>query len=422
MKVAFLLGSAHIGGGTYVIFQHALYMRRQGWSVTIVSQQSVSKKDVAWHPEASEELIFKTFSEVADEEFDIAIATWWRTVYWLHLVHAKSYQYFVQSIESRFFEANDHAPTNFAEATYCMKLPSVTEASWIQKYLSDNYGTEVQLAINGIRKDIYTPDGPHVAPRQVGRLRVLVEGPLRVFFKNTEKTIELCKKSRADEIWLLTSSPDCIEYPGIDRTFSCVPVAQTADIYRSCDVIIKLSYVEGMFGPPLEMFHCGGTAIVYDVTGHEEYIVDTHNALVIERDDEEGVIQAINHLRDNPEALQKLKDNALRTSEQWPDWPSASKTFMEAIEAGRQKPSETRLSLRAKSRVMTDWYEHHVRAQTERGQAKDLLGKVQHELHVSNAQLSTILNSGSFKLMQTIRERFNTNKLRDRLRSLARIR
>jgi hypothetical protein len=55
-----------------------------------------------------------------------------------------------------------------------------------------------------------------------------------------------------------------------------------ASVYRSCDDILKLSLVESMFGPPLEMFHCGGTAIVYNVTGHDEYIVHGRNALVAE--------------------------------------------------------------------------------------------------------------------------------------------
>jgi len=92
-----------------------------------------------------------------------------------------------------------------------------------------------------------------------------------VFFKNVEKTIELCLQSDADEIWLLTST-EISEYPGVDKCFSRVAIEKTPEIYRSCDVLVKLSYVEGMFGPPLEMFHCGGTAIVYDVTGHDEYI------------------------------------------------------------------------------------------------------------------------------------------------------
>lgn len=42
-----------------------------------------------------------------------------------------------------------------------------------------------------------------------------------------------------------------------------------------------------MFGPPLEMFHCGGTSIVYDVTGHDEYIVHDKNGLVAKTDDDE---------------------------------------------------------------------------------------------------------------------------------------
>ena len=73
---------------------------------------------------------------------------------------------------------------------------------------------------------------------------------------------------------------------GVDRVFSRVPILETPRVYRSCDVLVKLSYIEGMFGPPLEMFHCGGTAIVYRVTGHEQYIRHDDNSLVVTPDDE----------------------------------------------------------------------------------------------------------------------------------------
>jgi glycosyltransferase involved in cell wall biosynthesis len=109
-----------------------------------------------------------------------------------------------------------------------------------------------------------------------------VEGPLGVSYKNVEKTIELCRQAEVDEIWLLTSS-EVTDYPGVNRCFSRVPITETAAIYRSCDLLVKLSYVEGMFGPPLEMFHCGGTALVYDVTGHDEYIRHQQNSIVVPR-------------------------------------------------------------------------------------------------------------------------------------------
>ena len=42
--------------------------------------------------------------------------------------------------------------------------------------------------------------------------------------------------------------------------------------YARSDVVLKLSRVEGMFGPPLEGFHRGATCVVTPVTGHDEYV------------------------------------------------------------------------------------------------------------------------------------------------------
>lgn len=393
MKIGILLGSAHIGGGTYVIFQHALHLQRKGWDVTIITQQSVTRSDVSWHAHAANELSFKTFEQVAHEVFDIALATWFKTVYWLHRVNAKSYQYFVQSIESRFFEASNQAAISFAESTYLPRLPTITEATWIRDYLSTNYQTKAELARNGIRKDIYTTEGPTVAPRVPGKLRVLVEGPVGVFFKNVERTIDLCRQSMADEIWFLTSSAHITSYPGIDRVFTCVPIEKAAEIYRSCDVIVKLSYVEGMFGPPLEMFHCGGTAIVFNVTGHEEYIVDDKNAIVLAKDDNEGVIQAINRLRADQALLKRLKTGALETAAAWPDWTNASEVFLHGLLKLTTYPCESRASLAALSRILCPWFEHHTLAQND-AQRKC----------VEQETLRMILSSRSFRLMQRVRQ------------------
>jgi hypothetical protein len=136
--------------------------------------------------------------------------------------------------------------------------------------------------------------------------------------------------SEADEVWLLTSSL-VDHYPGVDRLFSRVPVEETAEIYRSCDVLIKLSRVEGMFGPPLEMFHCGGTAISYNVTGHDEYMVDARNSFVLNMEDETGVVEKINQLKNNPELLVALKNEAMETAEDWPDWDQSASKFEDTL-------------------------------------------------------------------------------------------
>jgi hypothetical protein len=158
-----------------------------------------------------------------------------------------------------------------------------------------------------------------------------VEGPVDVAYKNVPTSIRLAKEAGADEIWLLTSSP-IDQHEHVDRVFSQVPIHETPEIYRSCDLLLKLSYVEGMFGPPLEIFHCGGTALVYDVTGHDEYIVHNQNSYVVTRDDEEKVVQLLKQLKDNPEELVRLKQGAAQTASEWQDWDACSTAFDQALQ------------------------------------------------------------------------------------------
>lgn len=352
MKWAFLLGSPDISGGTYVIFEHAIRNMKRGEDVYIITLEEVSMERLYWHPEARN-LKWRTYDQVKDEQFDVAIATWWRTVFDIHKINAKSYIYFVQSIESKFYPEKEKVLRNLVESTYLIPFTIITEATWIKEYLEEKYNLDVLLVHNGIRKDIYQLDGEKY---EKGKgLRVLVEGPVDAHFKNVPKTIKLAKKSNADEVWLLTSSK-VKKYKGVDRIFSQVPITEVAKIYRSCDVIVKLSYVEGMFGPPLEMFHCGGTAITYDVTGHDEYIVNGVNGLVAHRDDEEQVINYINMLKTDPSKLKSLKENAIKTADEWIDWEESSICFGKALYQAVGMSRVTQEELKYKSKFLFDYY------------------------------------------------------------------
>lgn len=334
-KIAFLLGVPEINGGTYVVFEHAVRLKRKGNRVFIVTHEPIAPERYAWHPDA-QKLEWVTFAGVAGDRFDFAVATWWQSALHLGLIRADTYLYFVQSIETRFFPPDDRIAfeaafnKHLAESTYRLPLPVITEARWIRRYLQERYGHDAQLVRNGIRKEIYTGKGFCHAPRQHGRLRVLVEGPIGVAYKNVTLAVSLSRRSEADEVWLLTSSAvDALE--GVDRVFSQVPIGETPPIYRSCDVLVKLSTVEGMFGPPLEMFHCGGTAVVFAVTGHDEYIRHDVNSLVVPAGDGDGVVDGLNRLKRQPDLLERLKQGARETAQKWPDWETASAAFENAL-------------------------------------------------------------------------------------------
>lgn len=352
-SIAFLLGSPDISGGTYVIFEHATRLQNRGHAVTIITEHPISPERHDWHPGAAS-LTWLSLNEAESLAFDMVIATWWKSPFLLHRLKGKHFIYFVQSIESRFFpeQTPDHHDkrdlelwSRYCESTYSCNIPVITEAGWIRKYLRKHYNRTSWLVRNGIRKDLYNTDGKCIAPVKNGQLRVLIEGPVDVGFKNVPRSIELALKAGADEIWLLTSS-DIKEFPGIDRVFSRIAIHETPPVYRSCDVLVKLSYIEGMFGPPLEMFHCGGTAIVYDVTGHDEYIVHGENSYVVPRDDEEMVVRLLQKLKSDINELQRLKQGALKTAGQWVDWEGAAGEFHRALSAVSQGPGTSRTYLK----------------------------------------------------------------------------
>lgn len=321
MKIAFLMGDTAISGGTYVILQHALFLCRQGHDVTIYY---ITHNCDYWH-ESFKQIKFINIHKYNFEYFDLVIATWWLTVYNLEKFISKYKCYFVQSIESFFPKDSEIELKKAINSTYSINIPIITEASWIKDYLFHKYNITSTLVLNGIRKDIFYP-----SQNLKRKNRILIEGPIDCDFKNVPRTIQLCKKYTHSELWLLTSSK-IKNFHGVSKVFSCIPALEVGKIYRECDFIVKLSYVEGMFAPPLEMFHCGGTAIVYNVTGHDEYMVNMENSIVIKEGDEKSVIKALHILESDDDLLYKLKTNAIKTANEWPDWNTSSREFERAL-------------------------------------------------------------------------------------------
>lgn len=355
-KWAFLLHDITICGGVNVVFEHALYALEKGNSVTIASRIKLSHKRAEWH-KGTDRFRYMTLEECQGEVFDIVIATGWATVYDVFMIEARKYVYFVQSIESRFYHDPKWGIAVLADLTYDMPFTYLTEATWIQKYLKQEHSHSAELVLNGIDKELFCENGESYADRKAGKLRVLVEGPINNSIKNVLKTIEICYKSEADEIWLLTSTNvDSCE--GVDKVFSKLPIWEVAKVYRSCDVLVKLSLVEGMFGPPLEMFHCGGTAITYNISGSEEYIVHGENALVADVGDEEMVIRHINSLKRNGELLARLKKNSLKTAKDWPSWGDSSEKFYRILNGIADIEAENKRVLQKRTARLYTVLEH----------------------------------------------------------------
>lgn len=328
MKIAFVLNDLRLSGGVNVILQHASRMASTGSDkVFLLIRESI---DDHWHQPLVGKAKIIPREDWQNDSYDIAIATYWETLLLLGDVTSKSYVWFCQLYEDRFFP--DRNPSiSTMQIAGSIPLPVVTEAHWLQDLLvSENPDRAVEVVLNGIDKDTFTESR---FPHNPGQgFTVLVEGSLDALAKNTAYALE--GSLRSDKATLIThvgNRPYETEDPRYHFIQSGLSFSQMADLYRSHHVQVKTPLAEGMFGPPLEGFHCGLPAIVTPVTGAEEYIVDQENSLVVLWDDPHGVGKAIDTLAENPDLWRKLQNGARATAEAWPNWDTQSALFRESL-------------------------------------------------------------------------------------------
>lgn len=330
MKIGFLVGDiASISGGSNVIIEYAAGLQALGHEVVLITPRPVELSAAPWHPRLSE-LTFRPLVQVEDmnESFDFVLATWWITYFDLWRVKASVYGYLNQSLESRFHEERHHKVLN--RLTYGLPLLFVTEARWLEDFIRTHQPDgQVVYVQNGLSQRHFPCVEAPPAARH-GALRVLVEGPWSIGFKGVPETFtvleEACKELELEVGWLTSNSNGARpRLAGTPVTLhERIPIDAVKGVLQQYDVMIKLSKVEGMFGPPLEMFSQGGTAITYSVTGSDEYMVHGWNGFIVEPHNRMGIIQYLRQLVDSPDLLAFMRGNALRTAQAFPTWAQST--------------------------------------------------------------------------------------------------
>jgi O-antigen biosynthesis protein len=313
MKIAYLIPGCGVSGGIAVVCQHVNRLQSRGYKVLLVSE--TNDKVIDWFPNQLVPII-----SLADypNNVDILVATAWSTSFRVALLEAKHKFYFVQSDETRFHEA-DSAWEHITRLSYKIDFNYITEARWIKKWLLDGFGHSALLVPNGLDQKIFFPTKP-ISPRGK-KTRVLLEGAIGLPYKGMRQAFEAVEHLDV-EVWCVSSYGKPEKSWKCDRFFEHVPMTNMRQVYSSCDILLKLSQVEGFFGPPMEMMACGGAVVVGRVTGYDEYIVDEFNALVVDALDPLQAANAIQRLIDDPLLKEKLVINGSKTALEW-EWDTS---------------------------------------------------------------------------------------------------
>ncbi len=276
MNVAFLVNDLQLSGGVGVVVEHARQLPRHGIAATLVLARE--QEDPDWRFRGLGEVEVLSLADARARRFDVALSTWWETTAALFELDAAHRGAFVQSLEDRFYRRDE--PQRLG-AALAQDLPVhvVTEARWIAQTLEELRGEQRVLYVrNGIAKDVFTaPDT--LAVRRGEPLRIVIEGNPHVWFKGVGEALAAVRAMTQPRHVTLVSGVRDVDTAGADEIVGPLSHEQMAQLYARSDVVLKLSRVEGMFGPPLEGFHCGATCVVTAVTGHEEYVEHGVNGL-----------------------------------------------------------------------------------------------------------------------------------------------
>jgi glycosyltransferase involved in cell wall biosynthesis len=243
-------------------------------------------------------------------------------------------------MEERFYGPGDPARMT-ATLTHDLPLGYITEARWIAEQLrARRRRPRVFYVRNGIDKAVFTPAPMPPTPNVDQPLRILIEGSPAVALKGVNDALAATHGMREPRVVTLVS-PDANAANGAaaDRVVGPLRPPEMARAYADCDVVLKLSRVEGMFGPPLEGFHLGATCVVTPVTGHEEFVVDGWNGVVVNWDDERGTSRTLDLLARDRSYLHELRVNALATARAWPSSRQAAAVMALALRRIRAEPS-----------------------------------------------------------------------------------
>ncbi len=339
MRIAFLLPKIILAGGIYIVLEHAKGLaERHEHDVTVILTRDTTVRV----PYPSLDHVRRVgIEDAARLRFDLAIATKWETAYTFPRIEATRHAHFLQNLEDRFNGPHEVAIRARARAIQTFPVSYITTAGWLERQMRAlRPDAAVYCVRSGIDKNVFslrqpTPTAPD-AP-----LRVVIEGHEDVWFKGVPEAMDAVERmNEPHHLTVITGDRDPSHRAETlaDRVEGRLSHEEMSEVLGSADVLLKLSRVEGMAGPPLEAFHRGATAVLTPVTGHDEYAVHGVNCQIVGFDDVKGTARALDLLARDRDLLHELRLGAVATASRWPDWEASTANLATVLQEIAEAP------------------------------------------------------------------------------------
>lgn len=224
--------------------------------------------------------------------------------------------YFVQHYESLFFgKSYQFGYRSHVKNTYKHFENIITVSKWLDDKIYRHTGRRSTVINPGIDLDIFRP----LKSERDDIKTVLCLGVNPIWKGNTDviKAMEIvyekCKKVKLIIVGRAEIEVKS-EIPYEQRQASDEELAK---LYSSCDAYVLGSWYEGCPAPPLEAMACGAPVVSTDNLGIREYGIDGNNCLIVSPRDPKAMANAILRLLSDKDLCQKLREEGLKTAQQF---------------------------------------------------------------------------------------------------------
>jgi O-antigen biosynthesis protein len=333
-RLAILLPGLGINGGINIVLNWAVILARSGYQVDLVFPEPVDGFKPFFLSDDDARLLRPTYLAAARRlRYHAAFATWWGSIATLAELEAEHYAWFMQGYERQFLA--QHAPISaVCDELFSSEINVIATALWLKEHMIRHYNTDpgrTFYVVSGLDKKLWRPGSREHAGAGGQPVTFLVEGPVHDPRKNVARTITLLERLGLPYSWVGSFVDRSVVGPHCRTVLDRVPYERMPEVYAAADVLVKASNAEGMFGPPLEMFSSGGTAVAWDVQGAEEYMADRYNSRLVPMNSWSHLSAAILELAGDPAYVRSLQEKASATASAWPTWDDQAEAIVATV-------------------------------------------------------------------------------------------
>jgi len=204
----------------------------------------------------------------------------------------------------------------------------VANASWIQRWLRERMGMDVELQLGGVNRDLFHPV-PGVRPEGPPWV-ILCSGDAREH-KGTATVRAAVECLRASG-WPL----ELREYHG-----QRIEQGAMAGVYASAHVFVDAQWHAGWNNPVVEAMACGTPVVCSNIGGIEDFAFNERTALLAPVRDEAAFAAAIERMLSTPALRSDLAAAALREVERF-NWDDAADQFLALLSGHLERAGKGR--------------------------------------------------------------------------------